>query len=230
MSKIKLSNNVTDRVYNYAKKHKNVENQINYKKMKNTNKVIKLLELHNKWRRGHKCEMLNPIEIGWTIDRAIEIIKKYNRDTPILTKKLFKILDKENNNLKNEIQILHNDKEFYSKQWELVSKENTDLKNKLNNSLPNWGCHTIIDWEIEGCIEKLKGDWMSVALIGKDDLGNKYNACGETYISDPQVDNITDIQCEGITKKKAKNWKCKCGRLETNNFNVWMSHSNSCSY
>jgi len=56
---------------------------------------------------------------------------------------------------------------------------------------------TIINWEIDDCIEELKGDWMSVALTGKDNLGNIYNACGETFISNPQVENITDIQCEG---------------------------------
>lgn len=55
---------------------------------------------------------------------------------------------------------------------------------------------TVIRWEIDGCIEELKGDWMSVSLRGEDDLLNTYNARGETFISNPQAENITDIQLE----------------------------------
>jgi len=58
---------------------------------------------------------------------------------------------------------------------------------------------TVIDWEIDGEIEVLKGDWMSVALTGRDNLGNIYYARGETFISNPQVENITDIQLEETT-------------------------------
>lgn len=61
---------------------------------------------------------------------------------------------------------------------------------------------TVIDWEIDGCIEEIKGDWMSVALTGRDNLGNIYNACGETFISNPQIENITDIQIEEIAPTK----------------------------
>lgn len=40
-------------------------------------KAIKILELHNNWRKGIEREMVNPIELGL----AIEIILKHAKKT-----------------------------------------------------------------------------------------------------------------------------------------------------
>ena len=37
--------------------------------------VIKILEQHNKWRRGADIEMLSPKDIGKAIDYAIKYLK-----------------------------------------------------------------------------------------------------------------------------------------------------------
>jgi hypothetical protein len=38
--------------------------------------VLKILQQHNRWRRGEEIPMLSPEIIGLAIDKAIELLKK----------------------------------------------------------------------------------------------------------------------------------------------------------
>jgi len=54
--------------------------------------------------------------------------------------------------------------------------------------------HAKIDWELGEQMEILKGDWAVYAITGYDKQGNKYEASCQTSISDPEIDNIDDVE------------------------------------
>lgn len=47
--------------------------------MNEINKTIIELEYYNKWRRGKDIEQPNPTKLGLTIDRAIKLLREYDK-------------------------------------------------------------------------------------------------------------------------------------------------------
>ncbi|GAG09721.1 unnamed protein product [marine sediment metagenome] len=53
----------------------------------------------------------------------------------------------------------------------------------------------IITWDLNSIElqETLKGDWGDFSIDGKGEDGNNYNACLQTWISSPEIDDLTGI-------------------------------------
>lgn len=119
----------------------------------------------------------------------------------------------------NDIQITEIfNRHLHSLEWDEKDPIQIAMYLRLHDAFKSMFKNTtIIDWEIDDCIEELKGDWMSVALTGRDNLGNIYNGCGETFISSPSVENITDIQCEG---QEHQNIHCPHCKKELDEINL----------
>ncbi len=51
-----------------------------------------------------------------------------------------------------------------------------------------------IDWEIVELIERLKNDWGLFTVMGTDEHGNEYDGSTQTFISDPVIEDVYDIE------------------------------------
>jgi len=51
-----------------------------------------------------------------------------------------------------------------------------------------------IEWELGEQMEVLKGDWAVYAVDGVDSQGNKYIGSVQTFISDPEIEDVYDIE------------------------------------
>lgn len=52
----------------------------------------------------------------------------------------------------------------------------------------------MINWEIVELIERLKNDWGLFWVTGIDENGNRYDGSTYTFISDPVIEDIYDIE------------------------------------
>ena len=51
-----------------------------------------------------------------------------------------------------------------------------------------------IEWEIVELIERLKNDWGLFWVTGIDEAGDEYNGSTQTFISDPKIEDVYDIE------------------------------------
>ncbi len=53
-----------------------------------------------------------------------------------------------------------------------------------------------ITWELGDIVEVLKGNWAMYELTGTDEEGNEYIADCQTFMSDPQIENVDNIELD----------------------------------
>lgn len=88
-----------------------------------TKEALKILKVHNEWRRGADIPMPHPTEIGVAIDKAIEVME----DDGQLADLLYKVSGK-------SILLIHNFKTFDFKSAKLVADELEEILTKKNKS------------------------------------------------------------------------------------------------
>lgn len=59
-----------------------------------------------------------------------------------------------------------------------------------------------IKWEIVELNQRLKNDWGLFWVTGKDKQGNRYDGSTQTFINDPIIEDVYDI--EKINNEKEK--------------------------
>lgn len=51
-----------------------------------------------------------------------------------------------------------------------------------------------IQWELGECVDRLEFNWGEFAINGQDDEGNFYEGNTQTFITQPEIDDVYDVK------------------------------------